>query len=82
MKFWIPCWEESCNSRGLVQLEKFPGNSTNPETFEFPVSYTRIKGANIQTILENPCRETLNTMINDAREMEKEGIKVITTSCG
>ncbi len=78
----ILCWEEGCSPRGLVQLEKFPGNSTNPETFEFPVKYSRVKGANIHTILENPCQEVLQSMITEARKMEEKGIEAITTSCG
>ncbi len=78
----ILCWDEGCSPRGLVQLEKLKGNSTNPETFKFPIKYIRVKGANIHTILENPCKNTLATMISDAREMEKQGIKAITTSCG
>ena len=78
----ILCWEKGCSPRGLVQLEELPGNSTNPETFEFPVRYSRVKGANIQTILENPCPKTLQTMISEARKMEEEGVKAITTSCG
>ena len=78
----ILCWEEGCSPRGLEQLEKLPGNSTNPETFDFPVKYCRIKGANIHTILENPCQKVLQSMIGEARKMEAQGILAITTSCG
>ena len=78
----ILCWEEGCSPRGLVQLEKLVGNSTNPESFEFTIKYSRVKGANIHTILENPCQKTLQSMINEAQIMEKQGIKAITTSCG
>jgi len=78
----ILCWEEGCCPRGLMQLEQLKGNSTNPCTFKFPVKYTRVKGANIHTVLEKPCKNTLAAMISDAREMEKQGIKAITTSCG
>ena len=78
----ILCWEEGCSPRGLVQLEELVGNSTNPETFEFTIKYSRVKGANIHTILENPCQKTLQTMIDEAQKMEKQGIKAITTSCG
>lgn len=78
----ILCWEEGCVPRGLVQLEALPGNSTNPDTFDFPLKYSRIKGANIHTILENPCPKVLQSMISEARKMEAEGIKAITTSCG
>jgi len=78
----ILCWEEGCSPRGLVQLEKLVGNSTNPETFEFIIKYSKVKGANIHTILENPCHKTLQSMINEAQKLEKQGIKAITTSCG
>lgn len=78
----ILCWEEGCVPRGLVQLEELPGNSTNPKTFEFPLTYSRIKGANIHTILENPCQKVLQSMISEACKMEEQGIKAITTSCG
>jgi len=78
----ILCWEEGCSPRGLVQLEKLAGNSTNPKTFEFPVKYSRIKGANIHTILENSCPKVLQSMIKEACKMEAQGIRAITTSCG
>lgn len=78
----ILCWEEGCSPRGLVQLEALPGNSTNPDTFEYAVKYSRIKGANIHTILEKPCQKVLKSMINEACRMESQGIKAITTSCG
>jgi len=78
----ILCWEEGCVPRGLVQLGKLPGNSTNPETFEFPLKYCKIKGANIHTIIEKPCHNVLQTMIGEARNMTEQGIRAITTSCG
>ena len=78
----ILCWEEGGSPRGLVQLETLPGNSTNPETFAFPVSYRRIRGANIHTVLENPSQTVLQSMIDEARRMERQGIRAITTSCG
>ncbi len=78
----ILCWEAEGCPRGLEQLEELPGNSTNPKTFKFPVKYCRVKGANIHTILENPCKSALRAMIREARLMEEEGIRAITTSCG
>ncbi len=75
-------WEKGCVPRGLLQLEKLKGNSTNPDSFHFPVKYTYVKGANVHTILEKPSSEVLKTMIEEAQEMEREGIRAITTSCG
>lgn len=78
----ILCWEAGSAPRGLNQLEALVGNSTNPDSYAFPVRFCRVKGANIQTILENPNREVLTTMIEEARRMSSEGIRAITTSCG
>jgi hypothetical protein len=78
----ILCWEKGSSPRDLVQLEELPGNCTNPETFEFPVRYCRVKGANIYTILENPSQDVLQSMIGEAHKMAEQGIRAITTSCG
>lgn len=78
----ILCWEAGVSPRGLVQLEALPGNSTNPASFDFPVHYCRVRGANLHTILEHPSREVLQTMIQEARRMAARGIRAITTSCG
>ncbi len=75
-------WEKGCVPRGLLQLEKLKGNSTNPDSFQFPVKYTYVKGANVHTILEEPCYDVLKTMIREAQKMENDGIRAITTSCG
>lgn len=78
----ILCWEAGQVPRGLVQLEFLKGNSTNPDSYAYPVRFCRVVGANIQTILENPDREILARMIQEARTMVTEGIRAITTSCG
>lgn len=76
------CWEKGCVPRGLMQTETLWGSSTFPGTFEFPVYYCRVVGANINTILENPNRDVLHTMIDEVRAMETAGVRAITTSCG
>lgn len=81
-KVGILCWEAGSAPRGLDQLESLVGNSTNPDSYAFPVRFCRVKGANIHTILENPDRGVLATMIDEARQMSSEGIRAITTSCG
>lgn len=78
----ILCWEEGQSPRGLVQLESLKGNSTNPDSYDFPVRFCRVKGANIQTILENPRRAIMEKMIGEADNMARDGIRAITTSCG
>jgi len=75
------CWEAGL-PRGLKQLETLPGNVINPATFNFPLRYERVRGANIHTILEEPSVDALHAMIKVAQGMEEEGIRAITTSCG
>lgn len=81
-KIGMLCWEAGHIPRGLVQTESLRGSSTNPDSFDFPVRYCRVKGANIQTILEKPDRDVLQTMIAGARAMVTDGVCAITTSCG
>lgn len=78
----VLCWEEGQVERGLLQFEQLPGSSNCPESFEFPVKYCRVKGANVYTILESPCPNVLQTMIDEALKMQKQGVRAITTSCG
>lgn len=81
-KIGILCWEAGQVPRGLAQLETLVGNSTNPDSYAYPVRFNHVKGANIHTILEKPDRVVLGAMIAAAREMVAEGIQAITTSCG
>lgn len=78
----ILCWEAGQSPRGLIQLEALKGNSTNPDSYNFPVRFYRVKGANIHTILENPDKTILARMIEAGKDMVLEGVKAVTTSCG
>ena len=78
----VLCWEAGHVPRGLVQLESLIGNSTNPDSYPFPVRFCRIKGANIRTVLENPDKKVLKNMIEESKKLISEGIAAITTSCG
>ena len=65
-----------------MQLETLIGNSTNPASYDYPVRFHRVRGANVHTILENPDPVVLRTMIADAQTLASEGVKAISTSCG
>lgn len=78
----IFAWEAGKIPRGLLQLETLKGNSTNPDTFGFPVRIERIPGACAKTVIQNPDPEVLRRMIEKARELEAAGVRCITTSCG
>lgn len=81
-KIGILCWDAGQVPEGLRQLETLVGNSTNPASYEYPVRFNPVRGANVHTILEKPDQAVLRTMIADAKLMVSQGIKVITTSCG
>ena len=81
-KIGILCWETGQVPMGLRQLETLVGNSTNPASYDYPVRFHPVRGANVHTILENPDPGVLRTMIADAQAMAAQGVKAITTSCG
>ena len=69
-------WEEEC---AADQLE---GTVFNPKTFSFPVRRKKVKGTGLETIVKNPTAATRAVLIEAAQELEKEGVKAITTDCG
>lgn len=74
-------WEPG-KAKGLKQLEKLPGHSLNPNTYNFPLQYKRVPGANFDSIVLNPSAKVLKTMVETAQKLERNGIKALTTSCG
>ena len=52
----------------LSQLEALPGNSTNPDTFSFPVMYRKVPGANFGTVVKCPDPDVLAASILAARD--------------
>ena len=81
-KIAILRWESGHVPQGLMQLEQLPGNSTNPASYPFPVKLVEVKGANTDTVILHPSQKLLEDMIQLAKELEKEGVRAITTSCG
>ena len=75
-------WEAGKVGPALLQLETLPGNSTNPASYPFEVLMVHVKGANHQTVEENPCQELLDEYIRVCKELAEKGVKAITTSCG
>ncbi|MCL2705527.1 MAG: aspartate/glutamate racemase family protein [Spirochaetaceae bacterium] len=61
---------------------KLPGHIKNTTTFDFPVTYKVIKGAFSKVIVEQKGAGLIDSFIEGAKELEKEGVKAITASCG
>lgn len=63
---------------------KFPGNMGNASTFNFPVRLHVVKGVDRSTrwkIFAGD-KQMLEPFINAAKQLEQEGVRAITSSCG
>jgi hypothetical protein len=74
------------NSIGIIMLHcafpRLPGDIGNATTFDFPVIYRVIREVPHQKIVDERDEEYLEPFINAARDLEAEGVRAITTSCG
>lgn len=71
---------------GVISLESyFPkpeGHIKYPACFDFPVMYKTVQGATIDRLIRERDPELLKPFIEAAQELEREGVKAITGSCG
>ncbi|MCG8564944.1 MAG: aspartate/glutamate racemase family protein [Desulfobacterales bacterium] len=71
---------------GVLCLEsmfpKPPGHLRNPTTFKFPVVCSVVRGVDIPKLLFDPTPDLLEPFIEAARQLERDGVKAITGSCG
>ncbi|WP_421868383.1 aspartate/glutamate racemase family protein [Motiliproteus sp.] len=71
---------------GVISLESyFPkpdGHIKHPASFDFPIMYKTVKGATIDRLIRERDPELLKPFIEAAQELEREGVKAITGSCG
>lgn len=72
---------------GILMLEtrfpRLPGDIGNALSFPFPVRYKTVRGAKPERIMgDRPDATLLDPFIAAARELEAEGVRAITTSCG
>jgi len=71
---------------GILMLETYfpriPGDIGNATTFPFPVRYYTVKGADGLNVAKNFDRSVIPLFIEGARELERQGVRAIVTSCG
>lgn len=71
---------------GLLMLDtnfpRFVGDIGNPASFSFPVEKRIIKGASPEKIIRQSSDEFLAPFLEAARDLERDGARVISTSCG
>lgn len=65
-----------------TQFHRPAGDIGNKDTFSFSVVYKRVKGASISRVVQKGDAELIVPFVQAAKELESEGIKAITTSCG
>lgn len=71
---------------GILMMDavvpRLPGDIGNGYTFDFPVRFRVVRGATTENVVHKPSRAVLEPFIAAARELEAEGVRAITTSCG
>jgi Asp/Glu/hydantoin racemase len=74
------------HSIGIIMLDcvfqRIPGDIGNATTFDFPVLYRIVRGVPVEKIVNERDENYLPPFIEAARELEADGVRAITTSCG
>jgi hypothetical protein len=65
-----------------TSFERIPGDIGNAASFAVPVSYKIVSGATITRVVKEADPSLLKPFIEAAHELEAEGVRMITTSCG
>ena len=71
---------------GVLMLEtrfpRLPGDIGNPASFDFPVLYATVAGADPETAVRGDARRLLPNFIAAGRDLVAQGAAGLTTSCG
>ena len=71
---------------GILMLDtrfpRIPGDMGNAATFPFPVRYHRVPGAGPDLVVRRGAAGLLPAFVEGARQLEREGVRAITTNCG
>ena len=65
-----------------AKIPRLPGDIGNAYTFDFPVRYKVVSNSTAERVILNPDVTLLDVFVEAAKELEAEGVKAITTSCG
>lgn len=73
-------------SIGILMLDtrfpRLPGDIGNATTFDFPVKFKIVAGASPRRVVLEQDATLLDAFVVAARELERDGVRAITTSCG
>jgi len=65
-----------------AKIPRLPGDIGNAYTFDFPVRYKVVNSLTAENVILDPDVSKLDIFIKAAKELEAEGVRAITTSCG
>ena len=71
---------------GILMLEtqfpRIPGEIGNATTWDFPVLYKIVQKATPDVVVRKGASGLLDPFVRAAQELEREGVRAITTNCG
>ena len=71
---------------GILMLEtqfpRIPGDMGNATTWDFPVLYKIVKTATPEAVVKIGEQRLLDLFMKAAQELERDGVRAITTNCG
>jgi hypothetical protein len=71
---------------GILMLDtrfpRIPGDMGHAASFDFPVRYHRVPGADPERVVRRGAAGLLPAFVEGARALEREGVGAITTNCG
>ena len=73
-------------SVGVLSLESYfpkpPGHIKNPSSLPFTTCYEVLHGITVTELLNNPSDAMIDRLCEGARNLERQGVRAITGSCG
>jgi hypothetical protein len=71
---------------GILTLDthfpRIPGDVGNATSYPFPVTFKKVTGATVPRVVTQGDSTLLPLFIDAAKELEREGVRAITTTCG
>jgi cation diffusion facilitator family transporter len=63
-------------------IERIPGDAGNPASFPFPVLLRTVRGATLKRLIAERDPALLGPFIEAGRDLVRQGVKAVTTTCG
>lgn len=71
------------NAMDFNQFTRVPGDVGNATSFDFPVQYHLLGNLDINDVISKaPSERGVRAMIEAAKELERQGVRAIATTCG